>query len=928
MATTKDLFIHSISQIEVDGAKNIPTCLFYRQEADPLFGNAARDACSDPLLLNQDFKVDIGRHDPTRPRHNQRFQTACGVPKSASVLASDFIDAVLVKVDRWLADRSVEQAAHILLAEPLVMHAEGNAAWLTNYRRNLTDLLWNRQHAKMPHIRFKEVDFLPEPFAVFQYYRYGISHPLMSQAMKHQSLILDFGGGTFDVCVVETTKQGDISQSGRNSKPLGASSEPVGGYEINRRLAEHLFKLHVVPQSNRDQLKQGIGLYAKWRRGEADLDTARTDLRNFATNFHRAALELEDAKLALCRGVTNWNLDAPLTQRTLVRLPVDSFAENPSTKSVPLSATELRTIFVENVWDRTLRDVVKRTFELATADLKGQPITTVLLSGGSANIGWLEKLLLRDFSRDLGEAQTIHLPDYQEVVSKGLAVECARRFFTSEGDFGSVTYNRLCLMLAINRPGEQRDCRPRPFVPITDGLPSPDAPGVLLPSASTLNGLLEIPLRWRVRQLGGQPKHLDYYFLRASLDPDDIKNRFNVEETHIDAPPCSAFDQDLKLELKVRGDGTAIPRFIYRTGRTEDDYIDKTGRPFALDMTRTSSTSGIQAYVGFDFGTSNSSVSYVDNASITAYEKRKSESSWQELNKIAYELPYPAAEPLLRYLECTSSNDKEIVNTAREAFEAALATAAYCAYADYRFSRSTGFNRGKSVILKQLSKRSLGPLWGFLRTLFGEGGVSFASKATFMGPLAELFSNEWQAGLNEVVTMLGEQKHEKLTGIDCHRPLYVVENILRKAFQKTLFGFFEQVEQDQFSDEFCGYFRIGHGPLPFIHSLRVKLQKSVPNRMPYLLDLESRRALALKPLLFWKQVEGQYSHNHGSCFLFDLAAKDGSEFSFKAVGIPHAEKITPGARLGALARELNSLLSDDGQLEAIQLTEIKVEEDA
>jgi hypothetical protein len=49
--------------------------------------------------------------------------------------------------------------------------------------------------------------------------------------------------------------------------------------------------------------------------------------------------------------------------------------------------TELRTIFIENMWDRTLRGVVKRTFERATADLKGQPITLVFLSGGSANIG-------------------------------------------------------------------------------------------------------------------------------------------------------------------------------------------------------------------------------------------------------------------------------------------------------------------------------------------------------------------------------------------------------------------------------------------------------------------------------------------------------------------------------------------------------------
>jgi hypothetical protein len=231
------------------------------------------------------------------------------------------------------------------------------------------------------------------------------------------------------------------------------------------------------------------------------------------------------------------------------------------------------------------------------------------------------------------------------------------------------------------------------------------------------------------------------------------------------------------------------------------------------------------------------------------------------------------------------------------------------------------------VILKQLSQRSLVPLWGFLRTLFGEGGVSFTSKATFIGPLAELFSNEWQTDLNKVINLLGEQKHEKLTGIDCHRPLYVVENILRKAFHKTLFGFFEQVEQDPFSDEFYAYFRVGHGPPPFSRLLPVKLQRSVPNRMPYLLDLESRKALALKPLFFWKQVEGQYSHDHGSCFLFDLPAKDGSEFSFKAVGIPHAEKITPGTGFGALATELKNLLSEDGQLEAIQLTEIKVEED-
>ena len=928
MATTKDLFILSISQIQIDGEKNIPTCLYYAQEESPLFGLSAKDQCKDTFLLNQDFKVDLGRHDSNRPKHNQRFQTASGVQKSALTLASDFIDAVLVKVDRWLADRNVEQAAHILLAEPLAMHAEEDANWLTHYRRNLTEMLRKRQHSKMPHLHFEEVDFLPEPFAVFQYYRYGINHPLMSQAIKHQSLIMDFGGGTFDVCIVETTKQGDISQSGRNSKPLGASSEPVGGYEINRRLAEELFRESLGP-SKRDQFKQGIQLYSKWRLGEVDLETSRTDLRNFAINFHRTAVELEDAKLALCRQITNWNLDAALTQRTQIRLPVDPFVDSTATKSIPFSATQLRAVFIEKIWKSSLKGAIQRTFDRASEDLQNQPVSIVLLSGGSANIGWLETLLLSDFSKELAEAQVVRLPDYQEVVSKGLAVECTRRFYTDEGegDFGSVTYNRLCLMLDVNRTEDHSDCRPRPFVPITEGLPSPDAPGVLLPSASTLNGLLDMPLRWRVRQLGGQPKRLDYFFLRAGLDPHDLDSRLNFIETHVDAPPRTSFDQDLKLELRVREDGTALPRFIYRAGRSDEEHIDKIGKPFALDMTCTTSVKGIKAYVGFDFGTSNSSVSYVDNASITAYEKRRSESSWGELSEIAYQLPYPASEPLLRYLECSSGGQKEIADAAREALEGGLMTGAYCAYSDYRFVRSNGFYRGKSALLKQFSQRSLGPLWGLLRTLFHGSHINFGPKAEFTGALAEMFSSELEKSLNDAVTKMGEEKHEKTSGFDCHRPLYVVANILRRTFQKIHFGFFEQLEQDPFGDEFIGFFRIAHGHPPFIRRLPVRLKQSAPNRVPFLLNIGSRKAIPLMPLFFWSQIEGRHAHEHGYCFAFDSPERDGTTFSYKALGIPHAEKVSGSHRFHRLATELTNLRVDDGQINAIELSHIELREE-
>ena len=99
------------------------------------------------------------------------------------------------------------------------------------------------------------VRFIPEPFAAFQYYRYGIRHPLVAQKGQMNVLVIDFGGGTCDVCVIETTKDGDISGGGRNKRPLAGKSLPIGGFAINRALAELL--LRKVPSGKRASTKDG-----------------------------------------------------------------------------------------------------------------------------------------------------------------------------------------------------------------------------------------------------------------------------------------------------------------------------------------------------------------------------------------------------------------------------------------------------------------------------------------------------------------------------------------------------------------------------------------------------------------------------------------------------------------------------------------------
>ena len=111
----------------------------------------------------------------------------------------------------------------------------------------------------------KKIDFLPEPFAAFQYYRYGEKNAELQQKRKHRVLVLDFGGGTFDACGIETTKEGDISYSGQNQRPL----EPIGGFLIDRFIAESLTEKS-LPKGSIANWHKGLEWYSRWRKGEVD----------------------------------------------------------------------------------------------------------------------------------------------------------------------------------------------------------------------------------------------------------------------------------------------------------------------------------------------------------------------------------------------------------------------------------------------------------------------------------------------------------------------------------------------------------------------------------------------------------------------------------------------------------------------------------
>ena len=62
-----------------------------------------------------------------------------------------------------------------------------------------------------------------------------------------------------------TTKTGDISQTGRNARALGAHSIPVGGYYINRVIAEKILSQVQSDKRAKAQIMRSLKHYDQFR---------------------------------------------------------------------------------------------------------------------------------------------------------------------------------------------------------------------------------------------------------------------------------------------------------------------------------------------------------------------------------------------------------------------------------------------------------------------------------------------------------------------------------------------------------------------------------------------------------------------------------------------------------------------------------------
>jgi len=865
MSLKKIPFISSVKLAQIDDSHIIPTTLYYEGKK-PFAGREAKERCPSPEFLIEEFKVALGSTDPDALE--KRTGLTDKSPRRTPVgLAKDFFDETLRKVDSWLGVNGLTKPTRILIAEPLSLGGDQPAseAWLANYRKSIKRLL---------PTRFVEVDFLPEPFAVFQYYRYGLRHPLVAEQRRHIALVLDFGGGTFDVSVIETTKQGDISQSGVNSRPLGAKSIHIGGFYINRLIAEDALFSVLDKRQDKSVVRKALNdFYEHKNEGEEFVATLSEPRRALFRHMKRLLQDVERAKVSVCNSIANWRLDADLSGAVSypIDVPRDPMSGASHMAGVRLNAGKLREIFENQVWSPKLRQTITLTLERAKADLNGQTVSVVLLSGGSSNIRWLRPLLERDVKLPLQDAQVLELSEnFQEIVAKGLATECARRFYTGgRGDFRAVTYNRLCLALRADE-GHLDIRKFRPIKTINAARLAHDETdeGVLLPAASSLRGLTNQVLSWKVRMSAAPKRCIEYFFLRSSFDPEDLDALHNVASTKIFTPAGAKFQQSIEVELTVREDGTAEPRFAY--GR--DDLHEGTvvaGKPFFMDMTFAAEEETGETYLGLDFGTSTSACSYIHSDDVQFIEQRAKSREWRELAELLQDLPYPLSAPLARYISETDNHRR--AERGREAVEALLTFAAYVAYAE-RCAHKAG-----QSIFKGLAHRSAGPLWAMLKTCLRGSQDELIFSSGFRDLLEAATVEQLDAWVSEVAIA----KHGKLATIDYVTFLSILGNSVARSLGEASFGIFEGVTAKRFAPgRFAGRFRSlkGQGH-PFIQVTEYEGAYAFSEDEVLLIHPEKKKGLSLAPLYFWGLEHGE----NADLDLFEYDGPKGTDFSFKAV---------------------------------------------
>jgi len=345
-----------------EGARTTPSVVSWTKEGEILVGEPAkRRAVLDPQNTIYEAKRFIGRkfdevqeeikHVPYKVVADDKGDAAFDVPNANKVVRPEEVGAQVLK--------KLKEAAEAYLGEPVTEAVITVPAYFNERQRQAT-----KDAGKIAGLEVKRI--INEPTAAAL--AYGLD-----KKSDVKILVYDFGGGTFDVSILEG---GD----GVIEVKASDGDTHLGGSDIDARIIDWLV----------NEFKKETGI----------------DLREDKTAFQRLKEAAEQAKKEL-----SFKME---TEINLPFITIDPESKQPLHLEKKLTRARLEEM-IKDIVDRTM-DIVKRALEAAR--LTPQDIDDVVLVGGSTRIPLVQQKIKEFFGKEPHKGVN---PD--EVVSVGAAIQ-------------------------------------------------------------------------------------------------------------------------------------------------------------------------------------------------------------------------------------------------------------------------------------------------------------------------------------------------------------------------------------------------------------------------------------------------------------------------------------------------------------------------
>jgi molecular chaperone DnaK len=341
-----------------------PTVVFFKTENDLLFGeNAVKKGLLNPRAMVRYFKPNIGKKDKIliKAEDGSEFE------KSYKVIAKLFLNHLFDKANRWLVtkyrndDECVSKAIITVPAKFSPIEKE-NIKWAAN-QSNI------------------DVNIVFEPTAAAIAYNHCIDFK-----PGNKILIYDFGGGTFDVSIIE------VKPSGRFEEIATNGNKNLGGNLLTQKIVDKYLLQRINDEFNLD-LPSSVEDYD-------DCCGLSEEI------FHQTLLKIYDMANLVKERLSDEN-------KFTGDLTIDN-GDSPYVLNIELKR-EMFESFANDEIQKTI-EITKTAFE--NSGISHNDLTAVVLAGGSSNIPKIREKLIEHF----GKSKVFSDRNVLTLISEGAAI--------------------------------------------------------------------------------------------------------------------------------------------------------------------------------------------------------------------------------------------------------------------------------------------------------------------------------------------------------------------------------------------------------------------------------------------------------------------------------------------------------------------------